>query len=572
MLYNLKNIISKTQSSSILSVIRFGNGYKYLFIATSISLIVTFFDIRTISLVPGLINSITIQNTNSGAFIFILFALVSGVARIFLSYISSKINTKVSSNISKKVFESSYKINIYELENFGISELSQVFSNDLQTITNELVYPILQIITSLILTFSILIFLVIKIPLITLIFSLLYITLYFIFIKTSKNRIRLNSKRTAEIRSKFIQSANELVISARYLKNSVKGNRVLSFLKRNDLSIKNMTAENNFLSIYPKFIAETFGLISISIIGLISAYYGNKEILSLLAILALSIQKIIPSFQSIFVAISSLNCNSANIDRIDKLIKLSLKKFDNENYSSIINRVGKLSKIKTNKRRNRSISLFKLNFSSSIDKNKKIDLSIYKNEWTGIVGKSGVGKTTLMDIITGISMPLKVRNVFKNKYENLIIEVNPKCQFIYLSQFNYIPNCPLLEYISNSDNKKFITKNTKFILTLLKKSGLYKELNLRDPYNLKMNLSENANSISGGQAQRLNILRTVFEIKNTSKNKIKILALDEPFKGLDQESKEQCIALLREFSSTSILITHSMEEAEILCNSIYRII
>ena len=121
-----------------------------------------------------------------------------------------------------------------------------------------------------------------------------------------------------------------------------------------------------------------------------------------------------------------------------------------------------------------------MNFISIIDKNKKIDFSIYKNEWTGIVGKSGVGKTTLMDIITGISMPLKIRNVFKNKYENLIIEVDPKCQFIYLSQFNYIPNCSLLEYISNSDDKVFITKNTKFILSLLKKSGLYKELNLRD--------------------------------------------------------------------------------------------
>ena len=127
MLHNLKNIISKTKTSSIFSVIKFGNGYKYLFIATLISLIVTFFDIRTISLVPGLINSITIQNTNSGAFIFIIFALVSGIARIFLSFVSSKINTKISSNISKKVFESSYKINIYELENFGISELSQVF-------------------------------------------------------------------------------------------------------------------------------------------------------------------------------------------------------------------------------------------------------------------------------------------------------------------------------------------------------------------------------------------------------------------------------------------------------------
>ena len=186
MLKKLNNIILKTKTSSILSVIKFGNGFKYFFIATIISLVVTFLDIRTISLVPGLINSITTQESNSGALIFIIFALISGISRILLSYASSKINIKISSNISKIVFNSSNKINIYDLENFGTSELSQVFSNDLQTITNELVYPILQIITSSILILSILIFLSIKIPLITITFSLIYVLLYFIFIKTSK--------------------------------------------------------------------------------------------------------------------------------------------------------------------------------------------------------------------------------------------------------------------------------------------------------------------------------------------------------------------------------------------------
>ena len=86
-----------------------------------------------------------------------------------------------------------------------------------------------------------------------------------------------------------------------------------------------MSAQNNFLSTYPKFIAETFGLLSIAFIGLISTIYSNENIISLLAILALSIQKIIPSLQSIFVAISSINCNSANIDRIIKFIKLAEK-------------------------------------------------------------------------------------------------------------------------------------------------------------------------------------------------------------------------------------------------------
>ena len=86
----------------------------------------------------------------------------------------------------------------------------------------------------------------------------------------------------------------------------------------------------------------------------------------------------------------------------------------------------------------------------------------------------------------------------------------PLDKFIYLSQFNYIPNCPLIEYISNSDDSNFIKNNIKFIFYLLKESGLAEELEIINKKDLYKNISENASSISGGQAQRLNILKNYF--------------------------------------------------------------
>ena len=88
---------------------------------------------------------------------------------------------------------------------------------------------------------------------------------------------------------------------------------------------------------------------------------------------------------------------------------------------------------------------------------------------------------------------------------------------------------------------------------------------------LFQNLAENASSISGGQAQRLNILRTIYEVKSTKDNFYKVLAMDEPFKGLDIDTKSKCIDLLKKVSNTAILITHSIKEAESLCNSVYKI-
>ena len=565
------NIKNRILNSNTISIIKYGNGFKYLGLASTLCIIVTYFDIKTISLVPKLINSISNINNANGALNFIVFALISGLLRIILAYVSSKINTIISCNISNKIIDATELIDIYELEKFGVSKLSQVFSNDIQTITNELIYPLLQIITSSILSLAIIIFLIIKIPFIIIILSIFYLTLYFIFIKTSKNKIRQNSKKTSYIRAKFVQSASEIIISARYLKSSIRGKRVLEFLKNNDASIKKMIAQNNFLSIYPKYISETFGIISIAIIGWTSSLTGNTQIISILGILALSIQKIIPSFQSIFVAISAINCNSANIKRINELISLSYKKNKTRENLKIIERIGNIQKIKTLKSRgdNNNI-LIKTSLTNKRTK-ELFDFELLKDEWSGIIGPSGSGKTTFMDIVTGVAFPLNSKNYFKTKKGKLNIEISKNLNFIYLSQFNYIPNCSVIEYIANSNNSKYLKQNIKYIVELLKSVGLFEELGLERSENLFNNLSENASSISGGQAQRLNILRTIFEIKNTKNNRQNVLAMDEPFKGLDDDAKNKCIDLLKKYSKTAILITHSLQEAENLCKNVFKI-
>tara|TARA_Y100000589_G_C27197775_1_gene647758 strand:+ start:219 stop:1916 length:1698 start_codon:yes stop_codon:yes gene_type:complete len=561
--------LNRIYKSNIFNIIRYGDGFKYICFATFLSIVITFFDIKTISLLPKLIESFENGTKNDGIFYFIIFALISGLTRVFFSYISSKINTKISSNISFKVINAIKIIDVYEIEKFGISNLSQVLSNDIQNLTNELVYPLLQIIISSILALSITVFLIIKIPIITIIVGLVYILLYYIFIKTSKNKIRLNSKKTSYLKTKFTQSASEIVISARYLKNSIKASRIIQFLKKNDKDIKNMSAENNFLSIYPKFIAETFGLLSLACIGLISL--SDTNILSLLAILALSIQKIIPSLQSIFVAISAINCNSANIERINKFIQLSLIKIPIEEKLKIIDRIGEIEKIKDINSGLQKTSLLNITLEKIEINKKNIEFDIIKNNWTGIIGKSGIGKTSFLDLITGIAIPIKEKEVFMTKKGRLKIYSNKKNNFIYLSQFNYIPNCPIIEYIVNDNDKKLIQQNLNYLIYLLKESNLYFEFNLKDENNLFINLSENASSISGGQAQRLNILRTIFELKQSNNKKHNILAMDEPFKGLDLKSRNKCINLLKEVSSTSILITHSKEEADQLCDYIYKV-
>ena len=69
-------------------------------------------------------------------------------------------------------------------------------------------------------------------------------------------------------------------------------------------------------------------------------------------------------------------------------------------------------------------------------------------------------------------------------------------------------------YHHHPNNSKYIHQNLDYVVELLKSVGLFDELGFKRSDNLFQTLTENASSISGGQAQRLNILRTIFEIKD----------------------------------------------------------
>tara|TARA_Y100001968_G_C19437004_1_gene760294 strand:+ start:1490 stop:3187 length:1698 start_codon:yes stop_codon:yes gene_type:complete len=563
-------LIRKFKSNDISQVIRYGKGYKFLAIAILTSLISTILDIKTFSLVPNLVNSLGSNNGEITSYIyFVIFAIVSGLTRVFLIWISSRINAKISTNISKRIIRNINQININSLEKLGTSSLSQIYSNDIQTLSGELLYPLLTIITSSILVISLFIYLIFKLPFPTITFGVIYLFIYLIFIRATKNKIRGNSRETATIRAKFVEAASEIVVSYRYLKTSSTGKRVTSYLEKEDRRIKNFIAENIFLSSSPKFIAESIGLILLASIAIIISTTNKENAIPSIAFFALCLQRLLPSINSIFVAISSINGNSGSLRRINKFINLS-KDFQNTNeFNSILNRFNQVKPCDSIEKNDiEDTPIIDLNIINIKTADIKIKFKLFKNKWVAITGKSGAGKTSFMDVITGIVKPDKDSN---KEYLEMSKKLE-KIKFVYLSQFSFIPNTTILEYITNTNNRFITDKQVKFVDYLLDKSGLKEELSLGIMEIEQKTIGENAGFLSGGQAQRLNILRCIYEVKEPIKSwDTTVLALDEPFKGLDKLSKNRCAKLIKETCPTAILITHSSEEAMNLCDYIYKV-
>ena len=181
---------------------------------------------------------------------------------------------------------------------------------------------------------------------------------------------------------------------------------------------------------------------------------------------------------------------------------------------------------------------------------KDINIYVNENEMVTIVGSSGVGKSTLFNLIAGV-LKKQTGEITINGSKNYIGEVAYMLQKDLLFEHKTIINNVILPLIIAKVNKKEALEEGNKIL---------KQFNL-DKYT-----NEYPQQLSGGMRQRVALIRTYMFKKN-------IFLLDEAFSALDAITKKELhkwyLDLKKEFNLTTLLITHDIEEAVFLSDRIY---
>lgn len=192
---------------------------------------------------------------------------------------------------------------------------------------------------------------------------------------------------------------------------------------------------------------------------------------------------------------------------------------------------------------------------------KGIDLCFRKNEFVSILGASGCGKTTLLNIIGGLdhytSGDLVINGKSTKNYKDHDWDVyrNHRIGFVFQS-YNLIPHQTVLGNVEIALTIAGVTKTERRqrAIEALKKVGLGKELHKRP------------NQLSGGQMQRVAIARALV-------NNPEILLADEPTGALDSATSVQIMDLIREISGERlvIMVTHNPELAAQYSSRIVRL-
>ena len=181
---------------------------------------------------------------------------------------------------------------------------------------------------------------------------------------------------------------------------------------------------------------------------------------------------------------------------------------------------------------------------------KDINIHVNENEIVAIVGSSGVGKSTLFNLIAGV-LKKQTGEITINSSDDYIGKVAYMLQKDLLFEHKtIIDNVILPLIIAKVDKKEALEEGNKIL----------KQFNL-DKYANKY-----PQQLSGGMRQRVALIRTYMFKKN-------IFLLDEAFSALDAITKKELhrwyLNLKKEFNLTTLLITHDIEEAIFLSDRIY---
>ena len=257
----------------------------------------------------------------------------------------------------------------------------------------------------------------------------------------------------------------------------------------------------------------------------------------------LGLQKLLPLFQKAFASIYTIRQNKLNVFSVVKLLKETKKDTDNSRDKLV-----SILELKN------SMRLEKISFSYKENRVlENINFEIKKGDVIGIVGKTGTGKSTFIDILLGLIKPnsgniyIDNKKMNNNLFRRFRLSVSSVPQDYFLLDRSIEENIVFGKSMSDSNiDHRLLNK----VINIAMLKDLVSSLS----YGLKTFVGENGVRLSGGQKQRLAIARALY--KNHS-----FLILDEATSSVDNETEKKILQNIINNNPkiTIIMIAHRLQ-------------
>jgi len=476
-----------------------------------------------------------------GVIVFFL-NLTSIFFRAFTNYAQNRYMLFCEYKLSKKLI-SNYldKPYVWFLSKHS-SDLGKNILSEVSQVINYIIFPFINILSQSIVILAILILLIFLNPILITFTVLIILITYRVIFYFLKNIIIYSGSERFKANENRFKSLVDIFGATKEIKiNGLEEIYINRFNSSSLTYLKNISLVSIITQI-PRYIVESIaigGMILISLF-LISSGKSFENIVAFLSILAFAGYRLIPSIHQVYSNLTQIKFSDLTLDSL---------------YKDLC--VNKLSSKNNTKKRlsfNKSILLKNISFAYPVTKHsaiQNINFTIPAFSKAAIIGATGSGKTTTLDIILSLLDP---------SHGNLIVDgkiINDKNRRSWQNNIGYVPQQIYLSDESIAKNIAFGLEtseiNYKSVINAAKIANLHNFImdNLPDKYDTK--IGERGIKLSGGQRQRIGIARALY-------CKPKLLILDEATNSLDSITEKIVIEAIQNLMGkiTIIFVTHRL--------------
>lgn len=485
-------------------------------------------------------------------FIFSLCCLlaINASLRIFLVWFLFYIGHIIGHNVGERIFN--YFMSTDYLESISIKESEKIslLTTRLNHFVHHFIIPIINLFSFILLSCSIIVFSFLINFRLTIIATAIILLFYLFITRFLRDYVRGNAENINSEANNIVETLNQSFGGLKDIILNNLGNEARKTFSRSDLKYRKAIYSNQVYSIAPRFVIEAIFviLILVSAIQIPSASGPGNVSIAAIGSFAYVVQRLLPMFQGIYSSLTLIKGSQ-------KVAKDLLYYFQSANEFVQFQTNSAHDHDICNLELKNSVAFQNVTFRYPSTKHAVFDnvsFELYKGDIVAIVGPSGEGKSTLVNILTGLLTPSS-GSVLVDE-----IELDAALRKGWMNSLAYVPQDIFILNGDFIDNLFAKSRKVDFSIDSIK-DDLQIDFAPHDHFKLSNS------SLSGGQKQRVGLARSY--VKD-----VQVVVLDEATSALDPDLEIKVLEnLFKKFQNALIVIVTHSEKPLSYCNKIIEV-
>ncbi len=477
--------------------------------------------------------------------VFAVLALAAGVIRLLNLWLNGRLAAAIGSDLSCEAYRRTlyqpYAVHLAR----NSSQLIASISTDVNRVIYQVLSPLLLLLSSGLIAFS-LVFALLAIDWTTAVGAGLVVGLVYAGAMASSRRpLQVMAQSQVLLNRQLIQALQEGLGAIRNVLLDGTQAFYANSYQRADQPLRRNGADASFLSFYPRLVLEPVGMALIALIGLLLVRQaGVARALPLLGALALGAQRLLPVVQKVYEGWAQSRSAKDSLASVLELIAQPLPSGQSQGRGAPLALM-------------QGLRFQAVHFAYGPELPevlRGIDLEIGRGERIGIIGSTGSGKSTTLDLLMGLLLPTAGRILLDG--EDLHDPEHPERLSAWRATIAHVPQSIYLADSSIAENIAFGLPKDQIDMLKVRLAAEQAQIGgfiESSPAGYNSFVGERGIRLSGGQRQRIGIARALYK-------QAKVLVFDEATSALDNETEMAVMEAIKGLSKdlTILMIAHRL--------------